>query len=127
MPWDKWFKDCVPTILPSNYEIMESHDYENGISWKGRDYRGTFTILMSGKIEKDGKKWIHVSVARPDKLPEWNLLKEIKRIFIGFDRQAIQILPREKNYINMHPYCLHLFCCVDEADPVPDFVTNGMI
>jgi hypothetical protein len=127
MAQDAWFKELVPTVLPSSYHLIESHDYENGVLWEGRNHRGPFSIIMTGQIEEDGKKWLHVSVARPDKLPEWDLLKEIKAIFIGRSKQAIQIFPNEAMYVNQHPYCLHLFCCVDAADPVPNFARHGSL
>lgn len=128
MARDAWFNELVPVVLPSYYRVEEDHPHENGVAWRGVNAKnGPFTVIMSGRIETDGKKWLHVSVAHATRLPSWELLKEIKRIFIGRERQAIQILPNEKNYINKHPYCLHLFCCIDEPDPVPNFVRDGLL
>ena len=124
---DKWFEELVPLVLPPSYEELERHNYENGIAWRGRNHKGSFVVIMTGAIENDRKRWLHVSVARLDKLPEWELLKEVKQIFIGCERQAIQVLPKETEYTNLHPYCLHLFCCVDTPDPVPNFVCKGFL
>jgi hypothetical protein len=71
----------------------------------------------------DGKWWLHVSVSHPHKLPTWAELKEVKELFIGRDKKAIQILPNEKEYVNMHPYCLHLFH--SDEDGLPDFTHGG--
>ncbi len=70
--------------------------------------------------ESDGKRWMHVSLSRPDRLPTWEDLKLVKSTLIGKDKLAIQVLPPEAEYVNTHPYCLHLWHCLD-GRAVPDF------
>jgi hypothetical protein len=57
----------------------------------------------------DGQWWDHVSVSRPSRLPSWEDLKTVKALFIGKEREAVQVLPKESEYVNMHPHCLHLW------------------
>jgi len=80
-------------------------------------------VLTSVSVELDGKRWLHVSCSRKDKLPSWNDLRRVKDLFIGTSRSAIQVLPRQEKHINIHPRVLHLFTCLD-GDPLPDF-TRG--
>lgn len=55
------------------------------------------------------------------------LLNEVKDIFIGKDRKAVLVFPPEKEKINIHPYCMHLFACLSE-DVLPDFTKgSGML
>lgn len=50
----------------------------------------------------------------------WNDLGGAKETFLG-DVLAIQLLPPKDSYVNLHPYCLHLFRRLD-AETVPDKV-----
>ena len=80
-------------------------------------------LLVSGAEEEDGKRWLHLSVSRRDRLPSWPELREVKNLFLGREVMAVQVLPIESKYVNIHPNVLHLWRCVD-ADPCPDF-THG--
>jgi hypothetical protein len=75
--------------------------------------------------EHNGTKWLHVSTAFPTKLPSWFELREVKDLFIGRNREAVQVLPPEKEYVNLHPYCLHLWARVDGTRLLPDFTQGG--
>lgn len=86
----------------------------------------TLLVIASGATEADGKRWIHVSLSRPSRLPSWEDVREVKDTFIGPDRKAIQVLPPKAEYVNVHRYTLHLFCCLD-GDPLPDFRKAGII
>lgn len=65
----------------------------------------------------------NVSVSRANALPGLRDIKDIKRIFVGANRSALSMLPSEHNYVNQHPYVLHLWSCLDK-DVLPDF-THG--
>jgi hypothetical protein len=77
-------------------------------------------VLVSTATEADGRVWLHVSMSRPARLPSWSDVKRVKNAFIGKDRKAIQVFPADREYVNDHPFVLHLFCCLD-GDPLPDF------
>ena len=83
--------------------------------------------VIAGKECHDGKWWLHVSCANTEseRLPTWDDLKEVKNIFIGRFKKAIQILPDEKKYVNQNPYCLHLFHYA--KDGLPDFTHEGSL
>jgi hypothetical protein len=53
-------------------------------------------------------RWLHVSVSYPDRLPGWEALKDAKAAFIG-DVLAVQVMPKTADYVNVHPYALHLW------------------
>ena len=77
------------------------------------------TVICSGQIE-NGKKWLHVSFARQSRMPSYDDMILVKRAFIGEARKAIMVLPDKANYVNLHPYCLHLWHCLD-GDGLPEF------
>lgn len=56
----------------------------------------------------DGR-WEHLSISRPDQIPSWDDLRQAKLDFFGPRVAVAQIIPSEKNYVNKHPYCLHLW------------------
>ena len=66
-------------------------------------------VLVTSDVMDDGSRWLHVSVSRRDRIPSWNDLKETKDMFIGRNAEAIQVLPRDRDYVNLHPFCLHLW------------------
>ena len=57
--------------------------------------------------------WEHVSVApkRKSLTPSWDDMCFVKRMFWKDDEAVIQIHPREEDYINNMPNCLHLWRC----------------
>lgn len=84
-------------------------------------------LVVVSEAEIDGYNWRHVSCSHKNKLPKWKELREVKDIFIGKNKRAIQVLPPEKEYVNIHNYCLHLWCNLDR-DILPDFTMGtGMI
>lgn len=113
-------REFIQGILPQNW--MQISGAEDGASFAMMDKlsRIILTVIISQKIEGDYKRWLHVSVAHQKRLPTWEELRMVKDLFIGKDKKAFQILPSEDNYVNIHPYCLHLFCCLDD-DGLPEF------
>lgn len=77
-------------------------------------------VILSVAREKDERRWLHLSTSRPDRLPSYDDLCEVKRLFLGPERKAIQVFAPTTEHINIHKRCLHLWCCLD-GDPLPDF------
>jgi hypothetical protein len=68
----------------------------------------------------DKADWLHTSVAYGHKLPSWEELGMVKRIFVGPNMQSIMVFPPAKEYVNIHPYVLHLYTRLDD-DSCPHF------
>jgi len=60
-------------------------------------------------IASDGMGWEHVSVSLFDRTPTWEEMQRIKDLFWNDDETVIQYHPSKKEYINQHPFCLHLW------------------
>jgi len=117
---EAWFEARIPRVLPPLWKVCE----------QGRNYfhvfnpsSGRLSVILSGDVEADGKRWLHASIARPDRLPSWDDIRFIKDRFVGEDLYAVQVLPPLSKHVNFHPYCLHLFACLDEW-PLPDFTAK---
>jgi hypothetical protein len=82
-------------------------------------------VICTGRVEADGRRWLHVSASRFDRVPDWYDLKLVKQTFLP-DVTALQVLPTADKYVNVNPNVLHLWACVD-GDVVPDFRIRGQI
>lgn len=78
-----------------------------------------FTVIVTIEKKDDGKDWLHVSVAGRSYMPPYEVVKEIKELFIGKDRYAVAIMPPEKAFVNYHEYCWHWWSCL-EGHPLPE-------
>jgi hypothetical protein len=77
-------------------------------------------VILSARREEDGHDWLHVSLSRADRLPDYDDLCKVKRDWVGRFRKAIQVFPPEDEHVNVHPRTLHLWGCLS-SDPLPDF------
>lgn len=112
--------DHCPRVLPPGWITREFNNV-----FHNRHRR--LTVIFSVERERDGRRWVHVSVSRTDRfLPTWEDLKHVKAWTIGADKLAIQILPPDAEFVNIHPGVLHLWHCLD-GSPVPDFRHGGQI
>lgn len=60
-----------------------------------------------GNPQADG--WEHVSISIGSRCPTWEEMCFVKNLFWGDDESVIQFHPMKSNYVNKHPYCLHLW------------------
>lgn len=54
-------------------------------------------------------EWQHVSVSMPNRCPTWEEMAYIKSLFWDDSETVIQFHPSKEEYINNHPYVLHLW------------------
>jgi hypothetical protein len=60
-------------------------------------------------IASDGSGWEHVSVSRANRCPNWPEMEHIRRLFFRPEETVMQLHVPDKDHINMHPFCLHLW------------------
>lgn len=56
-----------------------------------------------------GGGWEHVSVSFTTRCPTWDEMCKIKDVFWNDDECVIEYHPPKSEYVNIHPYCLHLW------------------
>lgn len=56
-----------------------------------------------------GGGWEHVSASFKTRCPTWDEMCQIKDIFWGEEECVVQFHPPKSQYVNRHPYCLHLW------------------
>lgn len=80
--------------------------------------RRSFNVIASSDLG-----WEHVSVSpgnsRRKTCPTWEEMCAIKDMFFGEDERVVQYHPPKSEYVNRHPYCLHLWRPKEERLPYP--------
>lgn len=86
-------------------------------------------IMMDAGEEEDGSRWIHVSVSRAGRIPSWEDMDSVKRLFLGPDRVAYQVHPMADEHYTLDGdrnqrlgTCLHLWSPLDNAPRLPNFL-----
>jgi hypothetical protein len=70
-------------------------------------------------IASDQRGWEHVSVSLPTRCPTWTEMCAIKDMLWDEDDCVVQYHPSKADYVNKHPFCLHLWRPTDETLPKP--------
>lgn len=60
-------------------------------------------------VWSNGEGWEHVSVSFPRRTPTWEEMCKVKDLFWNEDETVVQFHPKKSEYVNIHPYCLHLW------------------
>jgi hypothetical protein len=102
-------------VMPRDWRVraigLDGGAYEN---------KNGLRVVTSVAKEEDGRHWLHVSLSRAGRMPTYQDIAEVKRIFIGEDRKAIFVLPEKARHVSIHDFCLHLWASL-EYDPLPNF------
>lgn len=73
-------------------------------------------FVVSAGIEDTGR-WgplLHVSMSYSDHDPSWEEIKAVRYAFFPRDMDVAMMLPRDGDYVNIHPHCFHLWQCPQE-------------
>ncbi len=73
----------------------------------------------AGVVFSWGRGWEHVSVSYPNRCPTWEEMCRVKNIFWNENECVIEYHPPKSDYVNNHPYCLHLWRKVGENFELP--------
>jgi len=66
-----------------------------------------------------GGGWDHVSVSYVNRCPTWDEMCYIKNIFFDEEECVVQYHPPKSEYVNNHPYCLHMWKPQNQELPTP--------
>jgi hypothetical protein len=91
-------------------------------------WNGWFLVPLDGEMYQviiaDGMGWRHLSISNAQKkmLPSWQTMCRVKDLFFGDDCWACQFHPAKADYINDHPWVLHIWQPLDVELPQPPVV-----
>lgn len=83
----------------------------------GDSGNGCFKVYVDGRsffvIASNGGGWDHVSVSpcsrKRQRCPTWEEMCAIKDMFFAPEECVMQLHPAKSQYVNDHPFCLHLW------------------
>lgn len=93
---------------------------------------GAFVILTPHSpfelytLASDGLGWEHVSVSTMYRCPTWEEMAYVKSLFWDDEDCVMQLHPPRNEYVNNHPYCLHLWRPIHERIPMPSMLMVGV-
>ena len=70
--------------------------------------KGPLRVLVSLDETPHGRL-IHVSISYPQKNPLWTEIRAVRDLFIPPTEDAMMVLPREGNYVNLHEHTFHVW------------------
>ena len=76
-------------------------------------------VMAADGSEPITQGWEHVSVSTSNRTPNWKEMCFIKKLFWRPEDCVVQFHPPETDYVNMHPFTLHLWCWTGGAFPMP--------
>ena len=79
-----------------------------------RTRSGLWRVTTSTEYDERYKCWFERLVMshwndRTKKIPTWEEIVDVKREFFGPDEECIRCIPRESEYVNIKPDCMHIF------------------
>lgn len=99
--------------------------YDNRI-WivsSGEDGCMGYLFLRTGKrvnfVFSFGGGWEHLSVSTARSCPTWEDMCAAKDLFFEKNETCVQYHPAANDYVNNHPYCLHIWRPINERLPQP--------
>jgi hypothetical protein len=98
-------------------KVPEKHRIKTGRLASPREFgcNGAFEFKHKGvhfrAIVSDQMGWDHVSVSigNAERTPTWDEMCFIKQLFWDDEETVIQYHPKKSEYVNNHPYVLHLW------------------
>jgi hypothetical protein len=91
-------------------------------------WNGHFLVPFDGEVWQvlisDGMGWRHLSASNAYKkmLPPWSVMCRLKEAFWGDQDWVVQFHPAKDDWINDHPFVLHLWQPLNEELPKPPVV-----
>jgi hypothetical protein len=70
-------------------------------------------------VWSNGGGWDHVSFSWENRCPTWEEMAMAKQLFFYPEEVCVEFHPAESEYVNMHPYCLHIWRYQQPGMPMP--------
>lgn len=124
-------------------EDIEKQRVVEGLSQRGVGPYGKFTLLcpvfgrrlgiaaFDGRYEEGTPAdhpaygWEHVSISGQKFTPSWAEMCWVKDVFWLAEEPAFQMHPPKSEWVNNHPFCLHLWALIPGIVPVTSEVKIG--
>jgi hypothetical protein len=109
--------------VPKEAELyrVQLPGYPMGGPYEGAfQFRDGLTVICS-----NGDGWEHVSVSRKSKMPSYEDMDRIKRLFWDDEDLVMQLHMPVSEHINFHPFTLHMWRPLTARIPQPPYWMVG--
>jgi hypothetical protein len=86
---------------------------------------GAALMIIANTASRDSDGWEHVSVSCKNRCPNWQEMNWVKDQFWNPDECVVQFHPPQSEYVNNHPYTLHMWRHIVMAFPMPPSILVG--
>lgn len=110
--------------MPEKYRdksYSNADDGANGLFWIPMPKWQKLKVIVS-----DGGGWDHVSVSLQNRTPHWEEMCHVKDLFFEPFETVVQFHPSIEEYVNNHPYCLHLWRSQTDLHELPPSWMTGL-
>lgn len=102
----EWFTLQIAERFKSECKSIGIFGYEAFEQKKSNPLR----VIRSIDVDQENKRiLLHISVSKQHSLPSWEDLVMVKETFSGKESRMFQCLPPRSEWVNSHPYTLHLW------------------
>lgn len=84
------------------------------------------SIIVTLGVYDDQRVWLHASIARSDRMPDYADLVLLHHAAFG-DAWAYQVFAPASSHVDIHEHALHLWGLADGTRALPDFGKEGTI
>lgn len=111
-------------VAGMSLQFPELRRVRSGVMESKTGEDGAFDLRMptgsrAFAIASVGEGWEHVSVSMATRVPTWEEMCWVKRLFWQEEDCVVQYHPPKSDYVNCHPFCLHLWRPLDQQMPRP--------
>ena len=116
----------VPAAIPA----VSAHGDPWGMFFLATNDGVRLKVLATNGRMADGEvyakaPWEHVSVSNEARCPTWEEMCWIKSLFWEDEEVVVQFHPAKSEYVNYHPFCLHLWKPIGFELPTPPAIAVG--
>ena len=118
----------MKTTLPEQFRLTKEQATKRGMhpalaSDESFGPNGVFLLVHQTAVLRCivgvGFGWEHVSVSLSHRIPTWVEMCYVKDTFWDPEETVLQFHPPKSQYVNCHPFCLHLWKQLDFLQPLP--------
>ena len=102
-------------VVPAILRETETTSYLKIVAHDGNE-----ADYVADRISGPRFEHVSVSVLHENRCPTWEEMKLVKELFWTPDETVVQFHPAESEYVNDHPYTLHLWREVGKSYQLPD-------
>lgn len=108
-------KKLVDILKDKRFHLLKmGFDGMSGMVYSKAQGRPCMAVIASW-----GGGWEHVSVSLKKRCPTWEEMCMVKDIFFRDDECVVEFHPPKKDYVDLMPYCLHMWKKIGEEYKLP--------